>query len=230
MVWWWWCPLDVGGPVPDHRWCLFFLLSVVGLATVAWVQILKKDGQRARAAESYELAGDYHEMSGKGESSVRKCKEQRALILSEDEDQLELAAEIFQEVAEQCMGKNITKFHAKGWFQKCVLCHLAMGDAVGANEAAENAAMQDPRFPQGREGAFVLKIVDLCKERSDLAEFQKTLSNYNAITALDNWEADILIKIKRKYFPEGDAALADDLAGDVDDAGEGEEAGDDDLL
>jgi alpha-soluble NSF attachment protein len=209
---------------------LSFLLSVVGLATVAWVQILKKDGQRARAAESYELAGDYHEMSGKGESSVRKCKEQRALILSEDEDQLELAAEIFQEVAEQCMGKNITKFHAKGWFQKCVLCHLAMGDAVGANEAAENAAMQDPRFPQGREGAFVLKIVDLCKERSDLAEFQKTLSNYNAITALDNWEADILIKIKRKYFPEGDAALADDLAGDVDDAGEGEEAGDDDLL
>jgi alpha-soluble NSF attachment protein len=175
------------------------------------------------------LAGDYYEMSGKAESSVRKCKEQRALILSEDEDQLEAAADIFQEVAEQCMTKNITKFHAKGWFQKCVLCHLAMGDSVGASEAAENASMQDPRFPQGREGAFVLKIVELCKERSDLKEFQSTLSKYNAITALDNWEADILIKIKRKYFPEGDAALADDLAGDVD-AGDDDEGGDDDDL
>merc|ERR1719329_860374 len=68
------------------------------------------------------------------------------------------------------MTKNITKFHAKGWFQKCVLCHLAMGDSVGASEAAENASMQDPRFPQGREGAFVLKIVELCKERSNLKE------------------------------------------------------------
>ena len=195
-------------------------------------QILKADGQRVRAAEAFEMAGDYYEMSGRGESSVRKCKEQRALILSEDEDQLEVAADIFQEVAEQCMAKNLTKFHAKGWFQKCVLCHLAMGDSVGANEAAENASMQDPRFPQGREGAFVFKILEICKERTDLSEFQSTLKNYNSITALDNWEAGILIQIKRKYFPEGDAALADDLAGDVD-GGEDDAAGggnDDDLL
>ena len=87
-MWWWWCPLDVGGPVPDRRWCcplFLFPLSLCVCVGSCWpchgcmVQILKKDGQRARAAEAYELAGDYHEMSGKGESSVRKCKEQRAL-------------------------------------------------------------------------------------------------------------------------------------------------------
>ena len=38
------------------------------------------------------------------------------------------------------MEKNITKFHAKGFFQKCVLCPLAMGDTVGASEAAETGA------------------------------------------------------------------------------------------
>tara|TARA_B100000780_G_scaffold274848_1_gene240485 strand:+ start:1173 stop:1424 length:252 start_codon:yes stop_codon:yes gene_type:complete len=40
------------------------------------------------------------------------------------------------------MEKNITKFHAKGFFQKCVFCHLAMGDTVGASEAAETGAFK----------------------------------------------------------------------------------------
>ena len=193
---------------------------------------MKKDGQLARAAEAFELAADLYEMSGRGESSVRKCQEELALLLAEDDDNLVRAAGLFQEIAEKCMEKNITKFHAKQFFQKCVFCHLAMGDTVGANEAVENAAMQDPRFPQGREGTLVYKILELCQERDDVAEFQKTLSSYNQMTALSNWEAAILIKIKRKFFPEGDAALADDLAGDVDggDDDAGEVGGEDDDL
>ena len=73
------------------------------------------------------------------------------------------------------------------------------------------------------------KILELCKERSDVNEFKQTLQNYNQITALSNWEGDILIKIKNKFFPEGDAALDDELAGDVD-ASDDPVGGDDDLL
>jgi len=92
------------------------------------------------------------------------------------------------------------------------------------------ASMQDPRFPQGREGTLVYKILELCKERTDVAEFQQTLKSYNQITALSNWEAAILIKIKRIFFPEGDAALEDELAGDVDEQNDDTGGGDDDLL
>ena len=54
----------------------------------------------------------------------------------------EQAANLFCEIGETCMEKNITKFHAKGFFQKCVFCHLAMGDTVGASEAAETGALK----------------------------------------------------------------------------------------
>jgi len=201
-----------------------------GKNQLALANILKKDGQSTRAAEAFRDAGDLYEMSGKGESSVRKCKEELALLLADEDDSLEEAANLFCEIGETCMEKNITKFHAKGFFQKCVFCHLAMGDTVGASEAAETASMQDPRFPQGREGTLVYKILELCKERTDVAEFQQTLKSYNQITALSNWEAAILIKIKRTFFPEGDAALEDELAGDVDEQNDDTGGGDDDLL
>ena len=192
-------------------------------------QLLKNDHQKARAAEAYEEAADMYEMHGKGDSSVRKCKEELAMLLADDEDNLERAAGLFVEIAESAMQKNISKFHAKAFFQKGVFCHLAMGDTVGAQEAVENACMAEPRFPQGREGALVYNILELCKERSDVNEFKQTLQNYNQITALSNWEGDILIKIKNKFFPEGDAALDDELAGDVD-ASDDPVGGDDDLL
>lgn len=184
-----------------------------------------------RAGEAYEEAADLYEMDGKGDSSMRKCKEELALILAEQDESLERAASIFCEIAEMCLGKNITKFHAKGFFQKQVLCLLAMGDTVGASEALENAAMQDPRFPQGREGALVQKIVDLCREGGAVEPFQAALSGYNDVTAFSNWEAGILIKVKRQYWQEGDIALDDELAGDADEGGAaaGGDA-DDDLL
>ena len=162
---------------------------------------------------------------------MRKCKEELALILAEQDDTLERAAGIFCEIAEMALQKNITKFHAKGFFQKQVLCLLATGDTVGASEALENAAMQDPRFLQGREGALVQKIVDLCREDGPVEPFQATLSAYNDITAFSNWEAGILIKIKRKYWKDVEVALEDELAGSGDEGSAGAAAdADDDLL
>lgn len=176
----------------------------------ALATLLKKDSQFARAGQAFEEAADYFEMDGKSDSSARKCKEELALILAEDEDSLSRAAELFQEIAESCMEKSIAKFHAKGFFQKCVLCHLALGDTVGANEAADNATMRDPRFPQGREGQLVLNLVELCSRADDVTAFQSALKAYDDVTALGNWETAILIKIKRKFFHKGDYAIEDD--------------------
>ena len=114
---------------------------------------------------------------------------------------------------------------------KVIFCQLALGDAVGASDVAENAALQDPRFPQGREGALMFKLVELCRETRPVSEFQEALRGYNEVTAFSNWEAEILIKIKRKYWPV--EVVDDELVGDVDNApGDGDGAGeqDDDLL
>lgn len=197
-------------------------------------QMFKKDSQFARSAEAYEEAADMYDMDGKSDSSARKCKEELAMILAEDESTMGRASDLFTEIAEACLQKNITRFHAKGFFMKVIFCQLALGDAVGANDVAESAALQDPRFPQGREGALMFKLIELCRELRPVGEFQDALRGYNEVTAFSNWEAEILIKIKRKYWPTGDAVLEDELAGDVDGGGggggggEGEE--DDDLL
>ena len=193
--------------------------------------MFKKDSQFSRAAEAYEEAADMYEMDGKSDSSARKCKEELAMILAEDEDTMGRAAELFTEIAEACLQKNITKFHAKGFFMKVIFCQLALGDVVGASDVADNAALQDPRFPQGREGALMFKLIELCRESKPVTEFQEALRGYNEVTAFSNWEAEILIKIKRKYWPV--EVTEDELVGDVDDAsggGGGEAEEDDDLL
>ena len=153
------------------------------------------------------------------------------MILAEDEGTMGRASDLFTEIAEACLQKNITRFHAKGFFMKVIFCQLALGDAVAASDVADSAALQDPRFPQGREGALMFKLIELCRELKPVAEFQEALRGYNEVTAFSNWEAEILIKIKRKYWPIDDVPFEDELAGDVDGAvsgGEGE--ADDDLL
>lgn len=193
-------------------------------------QMFKKDSQLSRSAEAYEEAADMYEMDGKSASSARKCKEELAMILAEEEDTLERAADLFAEIAEVCLEKNITSFHAKSFFMKVIFCKLAMGDAVGANDAADSAALQDPRFPRSKEGKLMFKLIELCREQSPVAELQETLRDYNEVIAFSNWETEILIKIKRRYWPVGDAALANDLAGDVDGEPSPFAAGDDDDL
>merc|ERR1711907_311292 len=83
--------------------------------------------------------------------------------------------------AEACLQKNITKFHAKGFFMKVIFCQLALGDVVGASDVADNAALQDPRFPQGREGALMFELIELCREGESkpVTEFQEALRGHN---------------------------------------------------
>ena len=170
-----------------------------------------------------------YEMDGKSDSSARKCKEELAMILAEDEDTMGRAAELFTEIAEACLQKNITKFHAKGFFMKVIFCQLALGDAVGASDVADNAALQDPGFP--REGRHAdVQAIELCRESKPVTEFRRH-RGYNEVTAFSNWEAEILIKIKRKYWPV--EVMEDELVGDVEEAsggGGGEAEEDDDLL
>ena len=47
--------------------------------------MFKKDSQFSRAAQFYEESADMYEMDGKSVSSARKCKEELAMILAEEE-------------------------------------------------------------------------------------------------------------------------------------------------
>merc|ERR1711918_209703 len=115
-------------------------------------------------------------------------------------------------IGSECMEKNITKFHAKSFFQKAVLCGLARGDMIAAGEDHQNGCNADPQYPGSREGRLCQSLMQAIKD-DDFDSFTKALSDYNEITPLDSWHMTLLLKAKRRYFGNPGAENEDDLVG-----------------
>lgn len=173
-------------------------------------ELMEKDGEAALALALYEEAGEMYEMDTHGKSSIRKCKEKVAM-LSATLDKLSEASELFTEIGKTCLEKNISKFHAKGFFFKSILCQLARDDAVGAKEAWEEATMSDYTFEASSEGKFMKVIMEAASEK-DIDKFQQTLRARNEISPFDPWHTTLLLKVKNLIKPAEDDF--DDLAND----------------
>lgn len=65
------------------------------------------------------------------------------------------AISAFEEIATDCLSKNLLKFNAKNHFMNALLCHLAQDDAVGAERALTKYSDQDYTFADSREGRLL---------------------------------------------------------------------------
>ena len=183
-------------------------------------ELMEKDGEAQLALSLYEEAGEMYEMDAHGKSSIRKCKEKVAM-LSATLDKLSEASELFTEIGKLCLEKNISKFHAKGFFFKAILCQLARGDAIGAKEAWEEATMSDYSFEASSEGKFMKVIMEALSEK-DIDKFQQTLRARNEVTPFDPWHTTLLLKVKNIIKPTNDEF--DDLANETPDMKGGDAA------
>ena len=182
-------------------------------------ELMDKDGETELALSLYEEAGEMYEMDAHGKSSIRKCKEKIAM-LSASLDKLSEAAEIFIEIGKLCLEKNISKFHAKGFFFKAILCHLARDDAVGAKEAWEEATMSDYSFESSGEGKFMKVVMEAANDK-DIDKFQQTLHARNEVSPFDPWHTTLLLKVKNFIQPPEPDDDFKDLAEDDNNAGTG---------
>ena len=173
-------------------------------------EIFLKDHDEEKALQSYTDAFDIYSMDAHGASSTRKCKESMA-ELSAKLGKLDAAAEMFEDIGTIRTEKNITKFHAKAFFLKGILCHLARGDAIGAQEAFENANARDYTFEASSEGKFGRSIEKSFIDK-DKELFQAELRARNEVKPFDDWYTSLLLQIKRQIEPLKDTDDLDDLA------------------
>lgn len=160
------------------------------------------------AIEAYEQASELFGMED-SKSSTSQCLGKIAELCSAalDPPDLGRACKIYDDLGRRCLSSNLLKFNAKGYFLQSILCHLAGGDDVGAEQASAKYESLDYTFGDSREGKFATALIDAIKGY-DVESFSTACFEYDRISKLNPWQTSILVKVKRSI---------DDGGGDDDD-------------
>jgi alpha-soluble NSF attachment protein len=155
------------------------------------------------AIENYEQAGELFGMD-EAKSQASQCTAKVAELCSAALDPPDLirAAQLYDELGRNCLDSNLLKFNAKGYFLQAILCHLANGDAIGAQQALQRYESIDYTFSESREGKFAKQLVE-CVEGFDVEGFGTACYEYDRITKLDPWKTSMLVKVKRSIQDDG---------------------------
>lgn len=175
---------------------------------------MEEDGKSyvVLAIEAYEQAAELFGMED-SKSNTSQCLAKVAELCSATLDPPDFlrASSIYDELGRRCLDSNLLKFNAKGYFLQAALCHLASGDAVGAQQALNKYENLDYTFGDSREGKFARALTEAV-EGLDVEGFSTACFEYDRISKLNPWQTAILVKVKRSIDEGGD----DDDDGDVD--------------
>eukprot|EP00531_Pseudo-nitzschia_arenysensis_P000128 CAMPEP_0116138416 /NCGR_PEP_ID=MMETSP0329-20121206/12772_1 /TAXON_ID=697910 /ORGANISM="Pseudo-nitzschia arenysensis, Strain B593" /LENGTH=313 /DNA_ID=CAMNT_0003633401 /DNA_START=115 /DNA_END=1056 /DNA_ORIENTATION=+ len=161
------------------------------------------------AIESYEQASELFGMED-SKSAASQCLGKIAELCSAalDPPDFGRASKIYDDLGRRCLSSNLLKFNAKGYFLQAILCHLAHGDDVGAEQAEAKYESLDYTFADSREGKFASALIEAVKAY-DVEEFSTACYEYDRISKLNPWQTSILVKVKRS-IDEGGAGSDDD--------------------
>lgn len=158
-------------------------------------EIYEKDvGDLKKAIEFYENAVQYAEMSG--EDSSRNKAEVKVATLAAVDEQYQKALELFEVIADRMVDNNLLKFSCKEYYLKAGLCSLCLGDVVGAKVKHERYESQAAYFRDSRESKLLINLAEAL-ENEDQEEFTQVVKEYDAVSKLDGWMTQILLKIKK---------------------------------
>ncbi|CAG8432808.1 11488_t:CDS:2 [Diversispora eburnea] len=107
-------------------------------------------------------------------------------------EQYDKAIEKFEQVATASLDNQLTKWSLKDYFLKAGLCHIAVGDHIGAKRAIERYCDMDVTFASTRE----------YMESGDVESFTNRVVEFDQLTKLDNWKTTILLRIKKSIQDE----------------------------
>jgi alpha-soluble NSF attachment protein len=156
------------------------------------------------AIESYEQAAELFGMED-SKSNSSQCLGKIAELCSAalDPPDFGRASAMYDDLGRRCLDSNLLKFNAKGYFLQAVFCHLASGDAVGAQQALDKYEMLDYTFGDSREGKFARALLESV-EGFDVEGFSTACFDFDRISKLNPWQTSVLVKIKRSIDEGGD--------------------------
>ena len=152
-----------------------------------------------KAIIHYTQAADYY----KGEestSAANKCLLKVAMYAAQQENYRK-AINIYEEVASVSLESSLLKYSAREYFFKAVLCKMcecmctdpSSPDSIEG--VIEKYSQMFPAFEDSREYKLLMSIVEAHKEEST-EQFTAAVSDYDAISRLDQWYTTILLRIK----------------------------------
>jgi alpha-soluble NSF attachment protein len=158
------------------------------------------------AIQFYEQASELYDMED-SKSAANTCRAKVAELASAALDPPDLlkASRIYNQLGLACLDSNLLKFNAKGYFLQAILCQLANGDAVGAEQALSRYEGVDYTFGESREGKFARQLAE-CVDKLDAESMATACFEYDRISKLDPWKTSMLVKVKRSIQDDGGTA------------------------
>ncbi|KAG7365120.1 soluble NSF attachment protein, SNAP [Nitzschia inconspicua] len=174
---------------------------------------IEEDGKShvVLAIESYEQAAELFGMED-SKSNASQCLGKIAELCSAALDPPDYlrAGKIYDDLGRRCLSSNLLKFNAKGYFLQSVLCQLANGDDVGAEQAMSKYESLDYTFGDSREGKFAAALVESFQGH-DVEGFSTACFEFDRISKLNPWQTAILVKVKRSIDDGGDGSDDSDV-------------------
>jgi len=157
-------------------------------------ELYEADNDYEQAIEAYKKAADWYEGEN-STSAANGCLLKMAQFYAELE-QYDEAVKIYEEVAQKSLENNLTKWSAKDYFFRAILCYLCQQDRVTAQRQLEVYQEMDYSFGSQRECKFCQEIIN-AYENVDVEAFTAAVVEFDSISKLDKWKTTILLRIKK---------------------------------
>mmetsp|Transcript_28670 Transcript_28670/g.111923 ORF Transcript_28670/g.111923 Transcript_28670/m.111923 type:complete len:315 (-) Transcript_28670:266-1210(-) len=156
-------------------------------------EIYESTDETDKAIERYTMAADFYEGED-AKSNANSCRVKIA-ELSALAEKYPQAIELYESVAQAALDSNLLRYGAKEHLLRAGMCHLCLGDDVGASRALQRYSEIDPSFRGSREHKLLQGIVEAV-ENGDVEAFTNTVYEFDSIATLDPWKTKILLRIK----------------------------------
>mmetsp|Transcript_36751 Transcript_36751/g.85360 ORF Transcript_36751/g.85360 Transcript_36751/m.85360 type:complete len:294 (-) Transcript_36751:79-960(-) len=153
----------------------------------------------------YKRAAEMFDLDDHGKSSLSKCNLKFAEYAAKD-GEVQEAIRVFESEGEKALQNTLLQYGAKDHFFRAGILHLSVGDPVNIQMALDKYRSLDPRFADSREGQL-LQFLAEAFEAKDVDMFVEKLGDYDAITKLDPWKTEFLVKVKENITGPTDGEL-----------------------
>lgn len=145
------------------------------------------------------------------------CRENVALLCVKrgGPGDLAKAGAFFEEMADQSLQANLTKYNAKGHMMKACICVLATEDIVKAQNMVNAFQSRDPSFENSIEETLVVSLLQAMQEVNPDA-IATACSEYNTSKRMEPWMVSILLAVKKEMEPP-EPEVNDDVNEDEED-------------
>lgn len=157
-------------------------------------ELCEELGDLETAMEHYNEAADY--FFGEGSKlSGDKCLLKIALYTAEN-GSYEKAINLLDRIILDCLDGKILKDSLYDYFFRATLCHLCI-DVTNAQRALQRYVKLYPAFEDTVEFNVLKKLIESV-DYHEIDLFTQTVKTFDAISRLDQWTTNILLRIKKE--------------------------------